>query len=109
MMDMIKAIIFDLGKVVFDLSFDRVFQSWANASGKTFQDIKNQFQFDELFDKFECKEISPEEFRTKLSDNLGFHLTDQAFDKGWCNLYMDIYKGMDSLLITLKHNYTLLL
>ncbi len=39
--------------MIFDLSFDRTFQSWANTSGKPLNDIKEKFKFDDLFDKFE--------------------------------------------------------
>ena len=106
-MSKFKAIIFDLGKVVFDLSFDRVFDAWANSSGKKFDEIKDKFVFDELFDKFERNEISPEQFRTAVSQRLGIRLSDKDFDKGWCNLYLDICDDIDSLLISLKRNFRL--
>ena len=41
-MTQIKAIIFDLGKVVFDLSFDRVFQSWADSPEKSFKETESK-------------------------------------------------------------------
>lgn len=100
-----KAIIFDLGKVVFDLSFDRTFQYWANSSGRTFNDIKNKFSFDSSFEKFERGEISPETFRRVICDKLDITLTNEAFDAGWCDLYLDTYPGIDNLLGSLKRNY----
>ena len=54
-----EAIIFDLGKVVFDLSFDRTFQFWATASGRELDDIKSKFKFDEFSDQIgraSCRE-----------------------------------------------------
>lgn len=102
-----KAIIFDLGKVVFDLSFDRVFQFWANASSGHYDEIKGKFRFDAIFDKFEKAEITPKEFRLEISKRLGFTLTDQAFDAGWCDLYLDTYRGIDNLLAKLKRQYRL--
>lgn len=104
---MYKAIIFDLGKVVFDLSFDRVFRFWAKASGKNYAEIKGEFRFDNLCDKFEKDAISPEEFRSVISERLGLALTDQEFDAGWCDLYLDAYWGIDKLLVELKQNYQL--
>ena len=104
---MYKALIFDLGKVVFDLSFDRVFQFWADTSGKNYAEIKGRFRFDEIFDKFEKGDISPEEFRSTISERLGLTLTDQEFDGGWCDLYLDAYWGIDKLLVELKQNYQL--
>jgi len=104
----IKAIIFDLGKVVFDISFERVFQSWATSSGRQLDDIKSRFMFDELFDKFERNEVTPEHFRATVSQRLDLKLTDQIFDKGWCDLYLDVYNKMDKLLVGLKRNYKLI-
>ena len=102
-----EALIFDLGKVVFDLSFDRVFQSWAAASGQEADVLKHQFQFDELFDAFERGEVSNEVFRVEISRRLGFHLSNEAFDEGWCALYLDPYDGIDELLNSLKQQYRL--
>jgi len=102
-----EALIFDLGKVVFDLSFDRVFHSWAAASGQETGVLKRQFQFDELFDAFERGEVSNEDFRVEISRRLGFHLSNKAFDEGWCALYLDPYDGIDELLSSLKPHYRL--
>lgn len=104
---MYKALVFDLGKVVFDLSFDRVFQSWATASGKPAETIKKRFRFDLLFRQSERNEISPEYFRKALLQKMDIRLTDAEFDAGWCDLYLDAYPGIDELLIRLKANYKL--
>lgn len=102
-----KAIIFDLGKVVFDLSFDRVFQYWADVSGKKFTDIKSKFQFDYILDQFEKDEISATQFRQQIFKRLDLRLSDDEFDKGWCDLYLDTYVGINDLLAGLKQNYKL--
>ena len=102
-----KAVIFDLGKVVFDLSFDKVFQFWACAAAKPFAEIKSGFQFDSVFDEFEKDEITPTAFRAEISSRLGLTLSDQAFDEGWCDLYLDTYYGIDPLLVNLKQKYQL--
>ena len=106
-MNLYKAVIFDLGKVVFDLSFDRIFWFWANASGRYYDEIKSKFQFDDLFDQFEKADVTPEEFRAELSKRLGLMLTDQEFDEGWCALYLDTYHGIDTLLADLQQKYRL--
>ena len=106
-MESYKALIFDLGKVVFDLSFDRVFQFWASASGQQADDIKGRFQFDELFDRFERGEVSNEEFRVDISQRLSLKLTNEVFDEGWCALYLDAYEGINELLGSLRKHYRL--
>ncbi|OYU95363.1 MAG: hypothetical protein CFE21_09435 [Bacteroidetes bacterium B1(2017)] len=104
----IKALIFDLGKVVFDLSFDRVFQSWASSSGLAFDEIKSRFAFDEAFSQFERNELTPNQFRGYVMNKLGIKLSDEDFDRGWCDLYLDVYDEMDRLLMNLKPNYRLI-
>lgn len=106
-METYKALIFDLGKVVFDLSFDKVFEFWAAASGQQVAAIKGKFQFDELFDEFEKGKVSDQLFRAEVSKRLGLHLTDELFDEGWCSLYLDKYEGIDELLGSLKKQYQL--
>ncbi len=106
-MDKPGALIFDLGKVVFDVSFDRTFQFWASASGQRFADIKSKFLFDEVSDNFERGDISAEEFRTVVSKRLDIALPDEDFDKGWCDIYLDTYNGIEILLADLKRHYKL--
>lgn len=106
-MNAYKAIIFDLGEVVFDLSFDRIFRFWANASSGRYDAIKSKFQFDDLFDKFEKDDITPKEFRVEISKRLELTLTDQEFDEGWCDLYLDTYRGIEALLAHLQQHYRL--
>lgn len=102
-----KAVIFDLGKVVFDLSFDRVFQYWATASGRPADELRARFRFDDVFDKFETAEITPAVFRAAISQRLGLTLADQEFDAGWSALYLAAYPGINALLARLKQRYQL--
>jgi len=106
-METYEALIFDLGKVVFDLSFDKVFQFWASASGQQANAIKDRFQFDNLFDEFERGEVSNPAFRVEISRRLHLNLTDQVFDEGWCALYLDTYAGINQLLSGLSKQYQL--
>jgi epoxide hydrolase-like predicted phosphatase len=107
-MNSCKALVFDLGKVVFEYSWDLTFQYWAKASGKTFEEIKNNFVFDEVYTGFERNDVTPEEFREIISVRLGMDISDEQFDKGWCNLFMDVFPGMEELLSGLKNNYRLI-
>jgi FMN phosphatase YigB (HAD superfamily) len=97
-----KALIFDLGKVVFDLSFTRVFQAWAKASNRQADKLEAAFRFDELFDQFEKAAITPPHFRAALSTRLGLTLTDAEFDADWCEVYLATYPGIDALLAQLQ-------
>ena len=104
-MNNFKAIIFDLGKVVFDLSVERIFHHWAMTSRCGFNDIKNKFQFDQFVDDFEKNEISERMFRSEILRRLELNLSDKDFDASWCNLYLETYTGIDNILIELKQRY----
>ncbi|MGI4832471.1 MAG: HAD family hydrolase [Janthinobacterium lividum] len=51
--------------------------------------------------------MTPPEFRVEISKRLGLTLTDQAFDAGWCALYLDAYPGINTLLAELKQRHQL--
>lgn len=104
---MYKALIFDLGKVVFDVSFDRVFSAWAESVGSTFEEVKAGFEFNHLFDDFEKDAITPPEFRRGVRKMAALELSDEDFDKGWCALYMDVFPQAEQLLRELKQSYRL--
>lgn len=104
---MIKALIFDLGKVAFDPSFDRCFHYWAQASCKPFENIKSAFHFDALFDDFEKGLVTEKVFRLLVPERLQMNLSDEVFDTGWCHLYLDVYHSLPGLLNTLKKKYKL--
>ncbi len=103
----IKSIIFDLGGVVFDISFDNIFESWSASSGKPFDDIKNKFVIDEHWNEFERNDISPAEYRKIVTEQIGIKLSDEDFDRGWNDLYLDPYPGIDKILLHLKKHHKL--
>ncbi|MFQ5752824.1 MAG: hypothetical protein ACE5HI_12580, partial [bacterium] len=61
-----KALIFDLGNVIFNVSFDGVFHYWAKVSKRDFNDIKRKFEFDTMLEQFERGEITPESYRSHV-------------------------------------------
>jgi glucose-1-phosphatase len=105
---MIKAIIFDLGKVIFDTSFYRCLEFWSKVSDKSFDEIKSKFSFDGIYENFERNVITPSQFRKQLSEKLGLDISDELFDQGWCSIYLDTYPGIESHLKELKKNYRLI-
>lgn len=100
-----KALIFDLGKVVFDVSFDRTFAYWSRASGTPVDEIRSTFRFDEIYEQFEIAAITPQQFRKAIGERNNFRLPDEQFDAGWCNLYLDVYPEVVELIQQLKADY----
>jgi len=103
----IKAIIFDLGGVVFDFSFDKTFEHWSKAIGKDVHEIKKQFKFGDSFEKFERNEISPEQFIEYASQQLNHKFNTKNFELGWNAIYLNSFPGIKELLIKLRSNFQL--
>lgn len=102
-----KLIIFDLGKVVFDVSFERVFVKWAGFSGKPVDLIRENFRFNETYEKFEKADLSQFEFRKEIMEMIGISISEKDFDLAWTDLYLDVYPGMNELLKKLSIQYKL--
>lgn len=107
-MSQYKALIFDLGNVVFNVDFNLIYKYWSEHSGVPIDKIKKYFEQDKNFDKLERGDISEEEYRNITEKNLEMNLSDEDFDKGLSNLYLDETEGINSLLKELKKNYTII-
>lgn len=109
-MEKFSAIVFDLGNVIFDVSFDNIFNSWAKVSGVPGEDIKRKFKFGKgkVVRDFSKGKISSGTFRRQLSEELGFHMPDSLFDKGWNSIFLEKRSGIDEILETLHGKYRLI-
>src|SRR5262245_56713053 len=75
--------IFDLGNVVFGVSFDRAFQTWSDACGVPAAEIKAKFHYDPDLELLEIGQISPTDYHLALCKKLGIDLTFDQFVEGW--------------------------
>ena len=105
---MYNAIIFDLANVVFNVDMNLISLHWSNRSGISLEKIKNYFDNDKNFDRFERGDISEQEYRSITKENLGMNLTDKDFDEGLTALYLDETHGINTLLKQLKKNYRII-
>jgi len=102
-----QAIVFDLGNVVINYSFDNTFYYWAKVSGCDVNMIKQKFEFDEIYRRFEKGEIKPDIYRKNVLEKLGLHLNEVEFDNGWNQIYLDLTSGIEQLLRDLKSRFRL--
>ena len=58
--------IFDMGNVIIDIDFNRVFDKWSELSGTPSSEIKKRFTFGNIFQLHECGKISDIEFAELL-------------------------------------------
>jgi putative hydrolase of the HAD superfamily len=103
----INALIFDLGGVVFDCSFDKTFDAWSIVMGRKADEIRRLFKFSDSFEKFERNDIKPQQFINSVSQQLNYKFEDAAFEKGWNAIYMDTFSNINNLLAELKKHYRL--
>jgi putative hydrolase of the HAD superfamily len=103
-----KALIFDLGNVVFNISFDKMFDCWAKVGGCEISRIKERFEFDEMYYQFEKGEIEPDVYRKYLLEKLGLQLSDTEFDNGWNELCLDLVPGIEHLLQSMRQSFRLI-
>lgn len=78
-----KAIIFDLGGVIIDVDFQRVFAAWAQMAGVTAADISQRFETDHPYQQHERGEIGANEFFDVQRQKYDLRLTDEQFMTGW--------------------------
>jgi putative hydrolase of the HAD superfamily len=102
-----KALIFDLGNVVYKISFDHALRYWAQAAKADLKHIKDNYAFDEYYDRFEKNQIAPNEFKNHLMEKLKIKFEGDVFEKGWNSIYAEVVPGIPELLAELKKNYRL--
>ncbi|HMS53733.1 MAG: HAD family phosphatase [Sphingobacteriales bacterium] len=100
----INTIIFDLGKVVFDYDFERVFTQWQQLTG-----IKITYtpEFETILFKFEAGQLTPTQFKKQVAllMQLKRPIDATRFWQAWNDIYLNIYPDIDKLLTQLSKNF----
>ena len=85
----IEALLFDLGGVIVELDWERVFDHWARCAGKPLAPIRAGFGFDVPYQRHERGEIGAADYYESLRRSLQLDITDAQFDAGWKALFVD--------------------
>ena len=93
-----KALLFDLGGVVIDIDFRKVFTVWAGYAGCDMAQIRERFRMDDLYKGHEIGRVSGAEFFAGLRNSLAIDLTDAQFLEGWNALLVGEVPGISRLL-----------
>jgi HAD superfamily hydrolase (TIGR01509 family) len=84
----IEALLFDLGGVVIELDWERVFSHWARHSGRPVEALRERFAFDVPYQRHERGEIDAAAYYESLRRSLQLDLPDAEFDRGWKALFV---------------------
>lgn len=82
--------IFDLGNVIVDIDFNRVFGAWSDFSRVPLAAIKQNFVMGEAFGQHERGEISDEAFADALCHEMDLSLSFEQFAEGWQAIFVGL-------------------
>ncbi|CRL64873.1 MULTISPECIES: glucose-1-phosphatase [Proteus] len=82
--------IFDMGNVIIDIDFNRVFAVWSKLSGVPLASIKKNFTAGEVFKLHERGNITDIEFAEEINSELGMNLSFEQFAEGWQAIFIAV-------------------
>jgi putative hydrolase of the HAD superfamily len=92
------ALLFDLGRVVLDIDFNKALACWAGHAGCEPADLVRRFGRDDIYQRHEKGEISDAEFFAGLREALDIGLSDAQFLQGWNAIFTGEMPGIAPLL-----------
>ena len=85
----VSALLFDLGGVLFQNSFDRAFETWASFSDLTKEEMKLAFSFDDAYQRHERGELLREDYFDHLRETLRLRGSDDEIEIGWNAIFLE--------------------
>lgn len=99
--------LFDLGGVIVDIDFRRVFEAWSTYSGVPAETLGSRFSMGTYYERHERGEIPVAEFFESLRSSLGIQLTDEEFERGWNAVFVREVPGITRLLRGVQESFPL--
>jgi len=106
---MIKAVIFDLGKVIVPFDFKRGYQAMAKVCSYSAEDIPKRIGSTDLVTRFESGQVSPEDFVNELCGILDLHMEYARFCEIWSCIFLPETLIPERLFQGIRQRYRLLL
>jgi glucose-1-phosphatase len=106
---MIKAIIFDLGRVIVPFDFTRGYTRMSPLCGIPAAEIPGRIATTGLVGRFESGQVEPRDFVAQLSRHLNLNASYEDFCTIWSSIFLPETLVREDLLRELRRNYRLLL
>jgi putative hydrolase of the HAD superfamily len=91
-------LLFDLGRVILDIDFNKVMTIWAGHAGRAPADVIARFAVDDHFKHHEIGKIDDAAFFESLRASLGIAISDEQFLEGWNSIFIGEMPGIAPLL-----------
>jgi glucose-1-phosphatase len=89
-----KALLFDLGRVIFDIDFNQAFKTWAGYASCDPSEIRARYSPDAAYKSYEMGRISDAEYFESLRNSLGINISDAQFLEGWNAIFLEEMEGI---------------
>lgn len=86
----VNALLFDLGGVLLEIDWMKVFIEWSKYSPLNPSEIANLFQMDEAYKKHERGQISGSEYFSYLREIIEYQSDEASFISGWNSIFMGL-------------------
>ena len=101
------ALMLDLGGVVIDIDFRRVFDFWADRAGADATQLRDRWSLDDAYKAHEVGELSFEQYADCLANNLGIDLPLDDWRHGWNQIFKGTYPRVADALVTIAQRVPL--
>ena len=92
------ALLFDLGRVVLDIDFNKALACWAGHAGCTPDDLVARFDRGEAYRHHEIGKISDQAYFESLRTSLGINASDAQLLEGWNAIFVGEMPDISGLL-----------
>lgn len=92
--DGIAALLFDLGGVMIDIDFERMFQAWAPLSGLPPEQLRHRFTVDTAYQRHERGELSSRAYFAHVRRLLELSADDEQISTGWNAIFVGVVRDV---------------
>ena len=105
---MFKTIIFDLGNVIVNVNYRRLFEEFASSSGRSLEFIESYYNNSPARKSFEKGMIDSQGIYNIFKKDLSLGMTLSKFEKAWCDIF-SLNNDVAGLILKLRKRYKLIL